>query len=108
MAFVKYTQLLNSLTEEELEPHYKEKEMERLSRKISDFIQSIHATSLKVVSRNMGILIYYYHWKNEGFVKSIPYKGKTDMELPSLDFDLKNVPPVLARILSKYIDDVLQ
>jgi len=102
-----YARLLSSLTEEQLKDEYEDNEMERFSRKVSDFFQSIVTSSVKDASVNLGILVYCHHKKTSGNIRGIPYKGKAEYEPLSLDFDLKNIPPVLSRLLSRYIDEVL-
>lgn len=99
-----YAEILARLDEEEMEVGYREQEMEKISRKISNFLQSLEPASVKTASTKIALLIYTYFWEQHGKISGIPYKGKCDRDTPTLDFDLKNLPPPLARIISLWID----
>lgn len=102
-----YDEIVEGLDEYDHED-YQEKEMEKISRKISNFQQSLDANSMKTASRIFVSLMYIHYERDHGKVRTLPYKGKHDRETPALDFDLKNIPPVLARILAKFIDDYVE
>jgi hypothetical protein len=99
-----YIVLYDSLEGEDLSEEYRDKEMQKISRKISNFFQSLESESIKHASTNIALLIYTHYNVESGKFRGIPYKGKVDRENVALDFDLKNISPILARILSKYID----
>lgn len=99
-----YERILESMENDDYD-EYRENEMEKISRKILGFIHGLEPESLKLASRNIALLIYNHHRETQGKIRVVPYKGKCDRESKSLDFDLRNIPPLLARIISKWIDE---
>jgi hypothetical protein len=101
-----YKKLYSTLSVSDLDSEYKEKELETISRKVIDFFQSMTNIQAKKAAKNIALIIYYYRTLTVGPIRTIPYKGKDNNEIVSLDFDLKNIPPVLARLICHYVDTI--
>ena len=99
-----YTAISEKLSQADREEPYREKEMEKISRKVSNFLQSLEPESMEAGSLNIALLIYTHFQETHGKIRIIPYKGKGERDPASLDFDLKNIPPCLARIISRWVD----
>jgi hypothetical protein len=102
-----YDTIFESLEDDD-HAEYAENEMEKISKKILGFIHSLDADSLPRASKCIALLIYNHYKETQGKIRIVPYRGKCDRESQSLDFDLRYIPPVLARIISKWIDESIE
>lgn len=84
---------------------YEEGEMQMISRKIVSFFDRVSKESQKDASRKIGVCIYMYASDNGSSLSRTPFQGKIDNIVKDVTFDLKNIPPILARLIALVIDE---
>lgn len=102
-----YNELYYSIPKSDRNSSYIPKEKEDISTKISTFLSSLDSESKKLAGRQLLGLIFYYNYLETGKLSvQVPYNGVFDRENVETEFDLKKLPPILARLLSAHLDRV--
>lgn len=100
-----YQQLCAEVEFEQTTEEYEEGEMQMISRKIMAYFKQAAEGSQKDASKKIGVCVYLYAEENGLTLSKVPYHGKVDNSVRDITFDLKNIPPTLARLIARMIDE---
>lgn len=103
-----YERLLEVAYEANPSDTYDKKEVEKITTKVWNFFNSLTEESKRKAALNIALFIYIHDSYSDVKTRGIPYKGKSNKEesgLVSVDFDFKNLPPLLGRIIFAYINE---
>lgn len=100
-----FQELYGQVDLEQGSEEYEEGEMQMISRKIFSFFNRVDEKSQKDAAKKIGVCIYLYAEQEGTLTTKIPYQGKADNFVRDITFDLKNIPPMLARCIARVIEE---